>query len=88
MGNGYVMAGVTRLIDPAGDFLFAKINSDGFVGSDSDPVTPLDPRSILSISPVVSDFSPKVTEVSSLLSVVSVNPTVISPDLQVHVIGK
>ncbi len=88
VGNGYVMAGVTRLIDPAGDFLFAKINSDGFVGSDSDPVTPLDPRSILSISPVVSDFSPKVTEVSSLLSVVSVNPTVISPDLQVHVIGK
>jgi len=88
VGNGYVMAGVTRMIDPAGDFLFAKINFDGYIGSDADPITSLDPRSVLSISPIVSDFSPKVTDVSSLLSINNVNPTVMSPSLQIHDIGR
>ena len=86
--NGYVMAGVTRLIDPAGDFLIAKVNIEGFIGSDSDPITSLEPRSIQSITPVISDFSPKVADVTSKLSIESVNPTVTSPNLGVQVIGK
>ena len=78
------MAGVIRMIDPAGDFLVAKVDLDGFVGGGADPITPLDPRSVVSITPQVLDFSPKVTDVSAMISVQAVTPTMISPDIELH----
>ncbi|MBT7072511.1 MAG: hypothetical protein HN975_16655 [Anaerolineae bacterium] len=83
-GGGYVMAGVTRIIDPAGDFLVAKVNRDGYVGGSADPIASLDPRSVVSITPQVLAFTPKVTDVSTMISVQSVAPTVTSPNIQIN----
>ncbi len=85
--DGYMMVGVTRIIDPAGDFLIAKVNSDGFMGGDSDPIVSLDPHSVISITPEVSPFSPNVSDVSTDISVMDASPTVTTPDLQVHTIS-
>jgi hypothetical protein len=78
------MAGVTRIIDPAGDFLVAKVNRDGYVGGSADPIASLDPRSVVSITPQVLAFTPKVTDVSTMISVQSVAPTVTSPNIQIN----
>ncbi|MBT3391480.1 MAG: hypothetical protein HN413_13855 [Chloroflexi bacterium] len=81
--GGYIMAGVTRMIDPAGDFLVAKVNTEGFVGGDVDPIESLDPRSVVSITPQVQPISPKVTDVSAMISVEGVSPTIVSPEIQI-----
>jgi len=86
--GGYVMAGVTRMIDSAGDFLIAKVDLEGFVGGDADPIEHLDPRSVVSITPIVADFSPKVTDLSAMISVETVSPTVSSPDIELTVIHR
>ena len=84
--NGYIMAGVTRLAEPNGDFLIAKVSEDGFVGGETDPVQELLPMSITTVNPEVSSFSPVLTDVSSLINIISVSPTVETPDLQINVI--
>ncbi|MBC8496674.1 MAG: hypothetical protein ISS57_13935 [Anaerolineales bacterium] len=86
--GGYIMAGVTRMIDPAGDFLVAKVDVEGFVGGDADPIMPLDPRSVVSITPQVQPFSPKVTDVSALTSVETIVPIVASPGIDIHEIHR
>ncbi len=84
--GGFVMAGVTRMVDPEGDFLVAKVDLDGFVGGVGDPISRLDPRSVVSIAPQVKDFVPKVTDVSELISVADVTPTVSVPEIEITVI--
>ena len=84
--GGYVMVGVTRLVDPEGDFLVAKVNPGGFVGGAGDPIQRLDPRSVVSISPQVEEFVPKVTDVSELMSIQDVTPTIFTPELEITVI--
>jgi len=86
--GGYIMAGVTRMIDPAGDFLVAKVDVEGFVGGDEDPIVPLDPRSVVSITPQVQPFSPKVTDVSAMISVETIVPIVASPGIEIHEIHR
>jgi len=81
--EGFVMSGVTRTVDPAGDFLVARVNTDGFVGGDNDPIFPLDPRIIVSITPYIEDFRPKVTDVSGMIEVVRVVPAVTSADIRI-----
>ena len=80
------MAGVTRMAEPNGDFLIAKVGEDGFVGGDLDPVQELIPASITAVNPEVISFSPMQTDVSSLINIISVSPTVVTPDLQINVI--
>ncbi len=84
--GGYVMAGVTRMVDAQGDFLIAKVNQDGFVGGDADPIARLDPRSVISISPLVQEFAPKVNDISALIAIEDVTPSVFSPEIEIHVI--
>ncbi len=86
--GGYLMAGVTRMTDPAGDFLVAKVNLDGFVGGEADPIERLDPRSVVSITPLVEDFSPKVTDVSEMISVEAVTPVVVTPEIRISIIHR
>ena len=80
------MAGVTRLAEPNGDFLIAKVGEDGFVGGDADPVQELIPASVRSVDPEVNSFSPVVTDVSSLIKIMSVSPDVETPDLRIDII--
>ena len=87
-GEGYVMSGVTRMTDPAGDFLIARVNSDGFIGGSSDPITAFEPRSINSVVPKVTPFSPKVSDVSTLISVMEVMPTITHPIVQIHFLSR
>ena len=86
--GGYVMAGVTRMVDPEGDFLVAKVNLEGFVGGVGDPIERLDPRSVVSITPQVQDFLPEVTDVSEMIAVEDVSPTVVTPDIELTVIHR
>ena len=86
--QGYIMAGVTRLAESNGDFLIAKVGEDGFVGGDADPVQGLIPASVRSVNPEVISFSPMVTDISSLINVISVSPDVETPDLQINVIHR
>ncbi|MFC2145422.1 hypothetical protein ACFLQQ_03740, partial [Actinomycetota bacterium] len=87
-GQGYIMAGVTRLAEPNGDFLIAKVGKDGFVGGDADPVQELMPASVRSVDPEVNSFSPMQTDVSSLINVLSVSPDVETPNLRIDVIHR
>jgi hypothetical protein len=84
--GGYVMAGVTRLAENNGDFLVAKVNEDGFVGGDSDPVEELTSMTVTEVNPAVSSFSPVVTDVSSKINILSVSPNVEEPNLEVNLI--
>jgi len=86
--NGYIMSGVTRLVETNGDFLIAKVGEDGFVGGDEDPVQELIPMSVTAVNPEVGSFSPIQTDVSSLINIISVSPNVETPDLQVSVIHR
>lgn len=81
--GGYVMSGVTRMVDPSGDFLVARVFLDGFAGGNTDPITALDPRVIVPITPVVEDFRPTVTDVSDMIEVESIGPTVTVPDVRI-----
>jgi hypothetical protein len=81
--GGFVMSGVTRMIDPAGDFLVARINAEGFVGGDNDPIFPLDPRIVVSITPQVEDFNPNVMDASYMIEVEAIEPKIISADMSV-----
>jgi len=80
------MAGVTRMANQEGDFLIAKVDLNGFVGGDSDPITPLNVRSIKAITPTIIDFVPSVTDISSQISIVPITPTVTTPAIQIHII--
>ncbi|GEM_PF-1154916 len=84
--NGYIMSGVTRLAEPNGDFLIAKVGTDGFVGGDTDPVQELIPASVTAVDPEVTPFSPVQTDVSSLINIIAVSPNVETPDLEINVI--
>lgn len=86
--GGYMMAGVTRMVEPQGDFLLAWVDQDGFVGGDADPTLSIEPRSIVSITPEVAEFMPVVTDVSELITVEDIQPTVTHPDVQVHSISR
>jgi len=86
--QGYIMSGVTRMAEPNGDFLIAKVNEDGFVGGETDPVQELSPMSITAVTPEVISFSPMQTDVSSLINIISVSPTVETPDLQINLIHR
>ena len=87
-GQGYIMSGVTRITEPNGDFLIAKVGEDGFVGGEADPVQDLSPMLITAVNPVATSFSPIQTDVSSLINIISVSPTVETPDPQIHLIYK
>ena len=87
-GEGFVMSGVTRMTDPAGDFLIARVNSDGFIGGNSDMITAFESRSVTSIAPKVTPFSPKVSDVTTLISVMEVVPTITNPNVQIHVLSR
>jgi hypothetical protein len=84
IGDGFVMTGVTRLIDPAGDILVAKVDAEGFLESDASIIKTLEPRLASSIAPTVSEFNPRVEDVSDRLLVMSVEPHTTQPDVQVH----
>jgi hypothetical protein len=86
--GGYIMSGVTRMAEPNGDFLIAKVGEDGFVGGEADPVQALIPASVRSVNPEVNSFSPLITDVSSLINVISVSPDVENPDLRIDVIHR
>jgi hypothetical protein len=86
--NGYIMAGVTRLAEPNGDFLIAKVGEDGFVGGDLDPVQELIPASITTVNPEVDSFSPIQTDVLSLINIISVSPDIETPNLEINVIHR
>ncbi len=86
--HGYIMSGVTRLAELNGDFLIAKVNEDGFVGGESDPIQELMPASITAVNPEVNPFSPIQTDVYSLINIMSVSPTVETPDLRINIIHK
>jgi hypothetical protein len=81
--GGYALAGVTRVVDPAGDFLVAKIDKNGFIGGVADPFTPFPIRTVVSITPLVQDFRPKVIDVSTMITVEAVEPTVVSPQIRI-----
>ena len=84
--QGYIMTGVTRMAEPNGDFLIAKVGVDGFVGGNADPVQELIPASITAVNPEVSSFLPIQADASSLINIISVSPDVETPDLQVNII--
>lgn len=84
--GGYLMAGVTRMLEPAGDFLIAKVNGDGYIGGTSDPIYQLEPRIVKPITPQVSGFSPKVSDITNQIAVIDVTPNVTTPQLDIHVI--
>lgn len=88
VGDSYVMAGVTRMADRNGDFLLAKVDLDGYVGGSADPISEIELRSIVAITPEVSEFVPKVQDVSELIQVETINPTVTHPDVNVQVIAE
>jgi len=85
-GQGYIMSGVTRLAEPDGDFLIAKVGPDGFVGGDGDPVEELVPASVTSVDPEVNSFSPMETDISSVINIISLSPDIETPDLRISVI--
>ena len=86
--GGYMMAGVTRMTDPEGDFLLAWVDDVGYIGGTEDPISSLDLRSIVSISPQVMEFDPVVTDVTGLITVEDIQPTVTHPDVGLHWIAR
>lgn len=56
------------------------------MGGETDPVQELTPMSITAVTPEVSAFSPVQTDVSSLINIISVSPTVETPGLQINII--
>ncbi len=86
--QGYIMSGVTRIAEPNGDFLIAKVGEDGFVGGDLDPVQELTPASITAVNPEVISFTPMEVDISSLIKIISVSPNVDTPDLKINVIHR
>mgnify|MGYP003960080491 CR=1 FL=1 len=86
--GGYMMAGVTRMIEPNGDFLLAWVDEDGFIGGTDDPISNIEVRSITAITPEVADFIPLVTDVTDLIAVENIQPTVTHPDVQLYWIAR
>ncbi len=82
--GGYVMAGVTRMIEPAGDFLVARVNSNGFIGGSADPISEIKLRPSEAITPEVAPFIPELTDVSDLIAIQSVKPTVTHPEVRIE----
>jgi len=83
--SGYIMSGVTRLAEPNGDFLIARVGSNGFAGED-DIIEELEGMTLTAINPVSASFSPVVTDMISDIHIQAVNPNVENPNAGVSLI--
>ncbi|MGB2964907.1 MAG: hypothetical protein WBB69_13080 [Anaerolineales bacterium] len=86
-GSGYILAGVTRMVDPAGDFLIAKVNGEGYVGGDSDPITNLEFKEVVSTTPQIIPFTPQVMDGTGVIQILTVTPAVSTPELDITIIA-
>lgn len=77
--DSYLFAGVSRLNEPNGDFIFGKINTDGYLGHDPGPIDELSPPYIKPINPQVLPFSPIIKNVTAQINLIDVQPTVTNP---------
>lgn len=86
VGDSYVLAGVARMIEPNGDFIFAKINMDGYTGLNPELIEPVNSPTVKPLNPQISNFIPIITPAQSQINIVDVEPTVTHPNINIQLI--